>query len=80
MRKRGCIVLSGIVVLMVLAGCAPITYYLAQVYKVHGTVTDAVTGEPLESVEVFICGTRLSGSVSRSGSRNAQAGGKAPDR
>jgi hypothetical protein len=34
--------------------CKPITYYLQQVYKAYGKVTEAGTGTPLESVEVFL--------------------------
>jgi hypothetical protein len=37
-----------------LLSCKPIAYYLEKVYKAYGTVTDAVTGAPLESVEVVL--------------------------
>src|SRR5208337_874441 len=37
-----------------LVSCKPIAYYLQQVYKASGNVTDAGTGNPLESVEVFL--------------------------
>jgi hypothetical protein len=43
-----------------LTTCKPITYYLEQVYKVYGKVTDAQTGDPLESVEVFVKGYQYS--------------------
>jgi hypothetical protein len=42
---------------MILVGCKPIAYYLERVYKAHGTVTEAKTGQtgdPLESVEVIL--------------------------
>jgi uncharacterized protein (DUF2141 family) len=39
---------------MILVGCKPIAYYLERVYKAHGTVTDAETGDPLEGVEVIL--------------------------
>ena len=35
-------------------GCKPIPYYLEQVCKVYGQVTDAKTGDRLESVEVSV--------------------------
>jgi hypothetical protein len=37
-----------------LAGCQPISYYLKQVDKAYGKVTDAATGQPIESVEVVL--------------------------
>jgi Carboxypeptidase regulatory-like domain len=40
--------------------CKPITYYLEQVDKAYGRVTDGVTGLPLESVEVSIHGYQYS--------------------
>jgi hypothetical protein len=43
-----------------LTTCKPITYYLAQVYKAYGKVTDAQTGDPLESVEVSVKGYQYS--------------------
>ncbi len=45
---------------MTLVTCKPIDYYLERVYKAHGKVTDANTGEPLESVEVFVKGYQYS--------------------
>ena len=41
-------------VTIILVSCKPIAYYLQQVYKAYGTVTEAGTGGPLESVEVFL--------------------------
>jgi hypothetical protein len=37
-----------------LVSCKPVAYYLERVYKAQGTVTDAGTGTPLESVEVSL--------------------------
>ena len=45
---------------MTLVTCKPIDYYLQRVYKAYGKVTDANTGEPLESVEVFLKGYQYS--------------------
>jgi hypothetical protein len=45
---------------MTLVTCKPIDYYLQRVYKAYGKVTDANTGKPLESVEVFLKGYQYS--------------------
>jgi hypothetical protein len=47
------LVLVALTVTTVIA-CKPISYYLQQVYKAYGKVTEAGTGVPLESVEVFL--------------------------
>jgi len=39
---------------LTLVSCKPIAYYLERVYKAYGKVTDAGTGQPIESVEVFL--------------------------
>jgi len=39
---------------VILISCKPIGYYLERVYKAYGTATEAGTGVPLESVEVFL--------------------------
>ncbi len=43
-----------VTVTTVLVTCKPITYYLERVYKAYGKVSEAGTGIPLESVEVFV--------------------------
>jgi hypothetical protein len=43
-----------VAVTIVFITCKPITYYLEQVYKAYGKVSEAGTGIPLESVEVFV--------------------------
>jgi hypothetical protein len=57
MKKKNTILLlvaAVVVIAALLPGCKPIPYYLQMVYKVHGTVRDADSGDPIESVEVFI--------------------------
>jgi hypothetical protein len=43
-----------VAVIMILATCQPITYYLERVYKAYGKVVEGGTSIPLESVEVFV--------------------------
>jgi hypothetical protein len=53
-KSGGWLVVTVIVVAALVGSCQPIGEYLEQVYKVYGTVTDAQSGAPLESVEVFV--------------------------
>ncbi len=48
------LVVALIALTMLLVTCMPMMRFLDTVYKAHGTVTDAETGVPLVSVEVFI--------------------------
>ena len=56
MTRRVKFFLMFLIVAMTIAlvGCKPIGYYLQQVDKAYGKVTDAGTGIPLESVEVVL--------------------------
>jgi hypothetical protein len=54
------LVLALIASALTLVTCKPIDYYLQRVYKAYGKVTDAKTGKPLESAEVFVKGYQYS--------------------
>ncbi len=56
MKKGAYVIIAPLLVITTLLpfACKPIPYYLQQVCKVYGKVTDANTGDPLESVEVSV--------------------------
>ncbi|MBW8004040.1 MAG: hypothetical protein FVQ80_18945, partial [Planctomycetes bacterium] len=48
------LVVALIALTMLLVTCKPMFFYLERIYKAYGNVTDASSGAPLGSVEVFI--------------------------